>query len=601
MEIPETVTSIGNSAFNGCSGLTSISLPNSVTKIENYAFEDCTSLESVSLPNSLKEIGEYAFQSCHNLKSITIPASVEKIGHGAFSLCSSLTSIEIPSSITLISSYLFRFCLNLKHITFEGCVQNLDKNVFYLINNLSTVTVNSTQVGTINNNSSISNPKDLSNCILYVPAEAVETYKSAELWKEFGTILSIPKEAEYSLYTKDFTARPGSQVKLALMMNNENPITSWQTEMVLPEGFTLAESEDEEAIALADERTYDTDITLVYNTLADGTVKMVASSMTKSTFSESFGKVATITLNVSPDVKEGNYYVEFRNSKFVDPDRNAYTYEKSVCKVKVADFNIGDVNNDGEVDVEDLVAIVDFIMDKPVPGCIDAAADINEDGEINGVDYVAEINLILGITPANGAKAKARLAAEAMDNARISTPATFMQAGSYQNMNVSLSGTNGKSTLMQFDIVLPKGVRLAEDGACILGANSVKHNLAVEQTRKNAYRVMMYSASKSMIREEQNGVLALSLVADDTMEAGEYNVTIGNQVIVDANGNYSKPTSTAAKIFITDATAIDTITTTDGEKSDIYNLGGTVIRKSGTSSDLPKGVYISGGKKVVVK
>ena len=91
--IPNSVTSIGGSAFSGCSGLTSVTIGNSVTSIGSSAFYNCRGLTSVTIPNSVTSIGSDAFSSCSGLTSVTIPNSVTSIGSEAFSGCSGLTDI----------------------------------------------------------------------------------------------------------------------------------------------------------------------------------------------------------------------------------------------------------------------------------------------------------------------------------------------------------------------------------------------------------------------------------------------------------------------------------------------------------------------------
>ncbi len=84
--IPNSVTSIGNGAFYGCSGLTSVTIPNSVTSIGSHAFSLCYGLTSITIPNSVTSIGDYAFSNC-GLTSVTIPNSVTSIGDYAFNGC----------------------------------------------------------------------------------------------------------------------------------------------------------------------------------------------------------------------------------------------------------------------------------------------------------------------------------------------------------------------------------------------------------------------------------------------------------------------------------------------------------------------------------
>ena len=91
--IPNSVTAIGDGAFEGCTGLTSIDIPSSVTSIGGTAFYGCTGLTSITIPNSVTTIGDGAFYRCTGLTSISIPASVTSIGRSAFSYCSGLTDI----------------------------------------------------------------------------------------------------------------------------------------------------------------------------------------------------------------------------------------------------------------------------------------------------------------------------------------------------------------------------------------------------------------------------------------------------------------------------------------------------------------------------
>ena len=107
---------LGDYVFNGCSGLTSLTLPSSVTKIGCYALFNCIGLTSLTLPSSVTEIGEHAFLNCRGLTNFTIPSGVTKIGAGAFFCCYGLISLTIPSSVTAIGSRAFNDCSGLTSI-----------------------------------------------------------------------------------------------------------------------------------------------------------------------------------------------------------------------------------------------------------------------------------------------------------------------------------------------------------------------------------------------------------------------------------------------------------------------------------------------------
>ena len=117
------VTSIG-SAFLFWKSLTEVKIPDSVTSIGDSAFCGCASLTNIEIPNSVTSIGKYTFSHCKSLTNIEIPDSVTSIGEEAFSFCESLTNIEIPDSVTSIGEEAFSGCTSLKEITVDKDNQN---------------------------------------------------------------------------------------------------------------------------------------------------------------------------------------------------------------------------------------------------------------------------------------------------------------------------------------------------------------------------------------------------------------------------------------------------------------------------------------------
>ena len=139
--IPNSVTSIGNYAFSGCSGLTSVTIPNSVTSIGNMAFSFCRGLTSVSIPNSVTSIGNWAFQYCSNLDSVPIPNTVTTIAQGLFYGCSGLTSVTIPTTITTIQNQAFYRCISLTSVTIPNSVTTIEWGAFQYCTGLTSMTI----------------------------------------------------------------------------------------------------------------------------------------------------------------------------------------------------------------------------------------------------------------------------------------------------------------------------------------------------------------------------------------------------------------------------------------------------------------------------
>ncbi len=163
--IPNSVTTIGSNAFYLCSGLLGITIPNSVTTIGNYAFSNLTSILGVTIPNSVETMGDRAFSNCSKLSvvtfeegskltalnsyvfsstaltSIDIPNSVTSIGSYAFQSCSSLASINIPNSVTSIGSYAFSSCSSLESFIIPENITSLSNGTFSGCSKLTTITV----------------------------------------------------------------------------------------------------------------------------------------------------------------------------------------------------------------------------------------------------------------------------------------------------------------------------------------------------------------------------------------------------------------------------------------------------------------------------
>lgn len=139
--IPNSIKSIGNSAFYKCSFLKSITIPEGVTSIDSYAFFECSGLTSVVLPNSITSIGSYAFSYCSSLASINIPEGLTNIEHRTFDCCTMLASIDIPSNVVNIDSYAFSGCTSLAFVNISNEVKSIGMAAFENCSSLTSITL----------------------------------------------------------------------------------------------------------------------------------------------------------------------------------------------------------------------------------------------------------------------------------------------------------------------------------------------------------------------------------------------------------------------------------------------------------------------------
>ncbi len=123
--IPESVATIGSSAFEWCTYLEKITLPASVTSIEQYSFSNCTSLKSISIPTSVKTLGQAAFSNCKVLKSIKLPKAIKVINDWTFMNCAKLKTVTLSSATTEIGMGAFKGCGTMSKISIPKTVTDI--------------------------------------------------------------------------------------------------------------------------------------------------------------------------------------------------------------------------------------------------------------------------------------------------------------------------------------------------------------------------------------------------------------------------------------------------------------------------------------------
>lgn len=187
INIPNSLINIGNEAFTR-SGITQIIIPENVTNIGNYAFTRCSALTQINTGDGVTNIGEGAFSGCPTLAEVTIGNNVLCIGIEAFSKCASLSEITIPDCVTDIEDAAFAWCTSLSKVSIGNSITNIGESAFAYCTSLTEMTIKATVPPTIDANVFEEVSKEIP---VYVPEDALESYKEAEVWKEFD-LQAIP-------------------------------------------------------------------------------------------------------------------------------------------------------------------------------------------------------------------------------------------------------------------------------------------------------------------------------------------------------------------------------------------------------------------------
>lgn len=294
VKIPNSVSEIEYNAFSYCSGVTSVVIPNTVTEIRSWVFYDCSSLTGIEIPNSVTKIGGYAFSDCRGLTSVVIPQSVTSIGSGAFYDCSSLKNVEIPNSVTSIGDLAFNGCSSLNGIEIPNSITSIGYKTFADCNDLKTIYIGenvewisgeafegSTQLEKIvvaapvppSANTDIFPDEVYSNAILYVPKNAMDSYKKTSPWSEFFNIKPLdegPEPEEPTEIKIVPVLEVGEKLRLAARNVNDGSsveILSWSSSdssvaSVNEEGTVAAISRGNVLITVASENGQTADIEL---------------------------------------------------------------------------------------------------------------------------------------------------------------------------------------------------------------------------------------------------------------------------------------------------------------------------------------------------
>lgn len=420
----------------------------------------------------------------------------------------------------------------------------------------------------------------------------------------------------YAMSAQDVEARAMSVVNLPIEMVNAAEVTAFQFDLYLPAGVSVASfMEDGEAIydiTLNGDRAKSSHI-VAAEPQADGALRIVAYSTKNAVFAGNDGVLANVALMVD-SLADGDYEIEMRNIRMVTPDEKEMKAADYSSLLTVKSILMGDVNNDGEFSMLDVVMMVNAVLEIEQTNFNFAAADLNGDGMISMVDVVGVLRLVL---TGGEAMAPARAARGAEVMPELNAGEFAIVGNGRVVLPVALNNREAYSAF-QLDVVLPAGVELAE--ATLTGRAKASHTIAWNTLADGSVRVVAYAMNNAAFRDNEGSLLNLVLDIEDATDSDAV-LTLADGLFATAGGAEHR----AADLDVmmrSDATGVDetyaaafaaygvkgAVEVTCGAETvvDIYAVSGQLVCQKAVKAGktviaLPAGVYMINGNKVIVK
>lgn len=407
------VTSIDKFAFMDDTGrysnrnhLLSVVVGNNITTINDSTFRQCPYLTSVTLGNKVKSIGAEAFAYCGDLTSVNIPNSTIAIGRSAFSNCEGLTSISIPKNLTSIGNEAFFGCNNISSLKVESgnTVYDSRNNCNAIIETSTNTLIMGCKTSIVPNGVTSIGNYAFNNCEglteITIPNSVTNIGNYAFNYCPGLTEITIPNSVT-SIGTRAFSYCENLRNiiihnGITQIMNNTFECCTNLTNISLPNGITkIGSSAFRNCVSLS-----------------SITIPKSVTSIGNRAFFDCTSLSEVVSLNPTPPTISSNTFTEYTATLQVpigckEAYQNANYWSNFVNIEEIETAVSGDANNDGVVDVADVVAIVNYILNKPGENFNEKAADVNGDGVIDVADVVAVVNIILKGGNANSPEAKA--------------------------------------------------------------------------------------------------------------------------------------------------------------------------------------------------
>ena len=369
------------------------------------------------------------------------------------------------------------------------------------------------------------------------------------------TIMGMFKKDHFELFASDIKGYSGKTVALPVMIENSSEVKLFQFDLRLPEGITVAVTDEQTLDVVLKERAENH--IMKGKQLSNGDYRFVVYSLDNESFEGEEGTLMEIKLAVSPEMNDAEYKIMVLNTEFCVVNSKGFRPVRPAEKesnLTVNRYLLGDANDDDAVNVADIVEIVNYILEKPSERFLFGAADVNADEEVNVTDIVKVVNIIIS------------------GNSKTSA-AYFRRAAGMSDL--------AQYTAAQFELSVPDGtdvgnIRLVEN-------MRHTHQLVCQQKSANTYMVLVYSLTNEPMKPENGKILE----SDGLTDA----VVMKDMIVVTPTGDIAYYETASAT---TDIRMIENGHT----PAVIYDLKG---RRIDSAKKPDSGVYIINNKKYIAK
>ena len=530
--LPTGIQSIGYAAFAGCDRLQSVTLPSTITYVGDYAFSG-SGLTSIELPQTIIDMGKGVFSRCEALTSATINSRT--VGDFAFLGATALNNVSLGANVEYILEGAFNGCKSLKSIAIDpSChLWRIDDEAF-INSGLENIDIKALGVGTIGEWAFAQTRLSSIN----LSDGMTELGAGALAHNPLLTSVAMPGLAHSSDNGRAGNGEPGGRRRAAAA-----PAHS----LVRINDYTFAgDSLLDAGNLIPDEITHIGNYAF-YNVSAEIDTMHLPQSVAYLGDMAMAGMIgmkalktdATTVPELGNDVWAG---VNQPSVPLITPDSESDELYESADQwmyfYQGTSFLLGDVNNDGQVNIADVTSLIDYLLGGSADSVNLQAADVNPDGQVNIADVTALIDRLLGGSASKSLhRIRTTLASQCLETSdHLSLGSLSMRAGETRTIDVQLLNDEYDYTAMQCEVVLPQGVKLKGVEGLDRGNGHRFLNIQHE-VEENVYTIMGVSMALKTFAGHEGNVMRLTVTADDTFDGQDAEIILTNVVLVTKQHN----------------------------------------------------------------